>query len=222
MTKRTTTSYLILGMLCARDWSAYELAEQIGRGVTELWAVADRQLYNAPKRLVEDGLATVRTESTGGRRTRTVYSITDAGQAALREWLADHAIAPPALAFEGMIRVMVADQGTIEDLRFDLQTMAEQARGTRDVFIGHAQLMLSPEGGVHPERMHLLAMVNRFAIGHFDHIASWAEWAMAEIDDWPDSTTPAVTHTDQTYATLEDCLTFADPPGDTPSFRQAP
>jgi len=210
VTKRTTTSYLILGMLCTRDWSAYELAEQIGRGVTELWPRADRQLYNAPKRLIEEGLAAARTEPAAGNRTRTVYSITDAGQDALRDWLADPAVAPSALEFEGMIRVMVADQGTIEDLRANLQTMADQARDSRDLFVGHVRLMRGPEGGVHPERQHLFAMVNRFMIGHFDHITTWAEWALTEIDDWPDTTTPAVTRTEQTKATLDDALTFAD------------
>jgi PadR family transcriptional regulator, regulatory protein AphA len=213
MTKRTTTSYLILGLLCSRDWSAYELAEQIGRGVTELWPRADRQLYNAPKRLVDDGLASVRTEPAAGSRSRTVYSITDAGQAALRAWLANQAVVPSALEFEGMVRVMLADQGTVEDLRCDLQTMAEQAKTARDLFIDHARLMLSPEGGDHPDRLHLFAMVNRFTVGHFAHIVSWAEWALGEIEDWPDTKTPAVTRADQAHATLEYCLTFADSPG---------
>jgi DNA-binding PadR family transcriptional regulator len=208
--KRTTTSYLILGLLCSRDWSAYELAEQIGRGVTELWPRADRQLYNAPKRLVEEGLAVVRTEPAAGSRTRTIYSITDAGQAALREWLADRTVAPSSLEFEGMVRVMVADRGTIEDLRADLQTMADQARQSREVFFDHARLMLSPEGGEHPDRLHLFAMVDRFMIGHFDHIASWAEWALGQVADWPDTTSPAVTRTEQAHAALEECLPDAD------------
>src|SRR4051794_3915239 len=180
MAKRTTTSYLILGLLCSRDWSAYELAEQMGRGVTELWSRADRQLYYAPKRLVEEGLATARTDPAAGSRSRTVYSITDAGQAALREWLAEEAVAPSALEFEGMVRVLLADQGSIDDLRTNLHTMAEQARATRDLFINHARFMLATKGGTHPDRLHLFAMANRFTVGHFDHIASWAQWAIEE------------------------------------------
>ena len=81
MSELTTTSYLILGLLTSRDWSAYELAEQVGRGVTELWPRADRQLYNAPKRLVAEGLVKATKEATG-RRERTVYSITRKGRTA--------------------------------------------------------------------------------------------------------------------------------------------
>lgn len=208
MAKRTTTSFLILGLLCSRDWSAYELAEQLGRGVTELWPRADRQLYNAPKRLVEDGLASARKERTG-ERTRTVYSITDAGQEALRSWLGE-ASAPSALEFEGMIRVLLADQGTIEDLRANLRTMADQAIATRDLFAGHARFMLETRGGTHPDRLHLFAMVNLFTVGHFDHIARWAEWALDHVEDWPDASSPSSAMADQAYAVLERSLAIVD------------
>lgn len=210
MAKRTTTSYLILGLLCARDWSAYEIAEQLGRGVTELWPRADRQLYNAPKRLVEEGLATARTEPAGGR-TRTVYSISPAGIDALRAWLADPTVAPSALEFEGMVRVLLAEQGTIEDLRANLQTMAEQARSTRDLFLGHARFMLDTRGGTQPERLHLFALVNRFTVGHFDHILRWAGWATAEIDSWSDTASPA-RDVERAYAILEASLASVEEP----------
>ena len=48
MTELTTTSYLILGLLTNRERSAYEIAEQMGRGVTEVWPRAGRQLYDPP------------------------------------------------------------------------------------------------------------------------------------------------------------------------------
>lgn len=86
MARLTTTSYLILGMLTTRDWSAYELAEHVDKGVTEIWPRARRQLYNAPKQLVEQGLIPATKQNTG-RRERTVYSITASGRAALQRWL---------------------------------------------------------------------------------------------------------------------------------------
>ena len=213
--KLTTTSFLILGLLAGRDWSAYEIAEQLGRGVTELWPRAGRQLYNAPKRLVEEGLVAARTEATG-ERNRTIYSITDDGRAALRDWLASGAVAPSALEFEGMVRVLLADQGTVGDLRRNLVTMADQAREVRDLFVGHARFMLDTEGGTHPERFHLFAMVNTFAVAHFSNIVDWAEWALAEIEDWPDSVSPAQVRTAQARAALEWSLRRAErprPPG---------
>jgi DNA-binding PadR family transcriptional regulator len=184
----TTTAYLILGLLTTRDWSAYELAEQIGRGVTEVWPRADRQLYKTPKRLAEQGLISSRSERTG-RRSRTVYSITPAGRKALREWLATPPHAP-ALEFEGMLRVLLADQGDVEDLRRTLHDTIAQARASRELFESHERYIEASGGGTFPERRHLFVLSTRFMLGHFKHLESWATWALAQIESWPDTKAP--------------------------------
>jgi PadR family transcriptional regulator, regulatory protein AphA len=188
MTRLTTTSYLILGMLSTRDWSAYELAEQIDKGLTEVWPRASRQLYNAPKHLVEQGLITARTQATG-RRQRTIYSITPSGHTALRNWLATDA-KPASLEFEAMVHVLLADQGTLEDLTTTLQHVLEQANHSRARFEAHVQYIRDTDGGTYPERRHLFALSSAFMIGHFTHLAQWATWALSEIETWTDTTAP--------------------------------
>ena len=83
-TSLTTTSYALLGLLNIRPWTTYELAKQVQRSLGWFWPRAERKLYDEPKRLVEQGLATATNESTG-KRPRTVYAITPAGLAALEE-----------------------------------------------------------------------------------------------------------------------------------------
>src|SRR5258708_38722747 len=68
-----------------------------------------------------------------GRRPRTTYSITPAGREALSRWLGTDG-APPALEFEGMLRVLFADQGTIGQLRRSITAIAGQARARRAHF----------------------------------------------------------------------------------------
>lgn len=206
MAKRTTTAYVILGLLSTRDWSAYALAEQLGKGVKEVWPRADRQMYNAPKRLVEQGLITSRKEPSDGSRERTVYSITEDGHTALREWLATEA-APPGLEFEGMIRVLLADNGSIEDLRKTLHGMADHARASLGDFAQLAEFMLETEGGTMPEHQHLFAMANRFMIDHFDNMRAWSEWALAETESWSDPSGPE--SRDQARAILERSIQIA-------------
>ncbi len=200
----TPTSYLILGMLASRDWSAYELATQVGRGHAEIWPRADRQRYNAPKRLLEKGLVSTRTEATG-KRERAVYSITPAGRRALSEWLATES-QPSALEFEGMLRVVLANEGTIEDLRANLETMRAQALEQRALFLAHAATLANEAGGTFPERQHVLVLANRFMLGHFAHIVEWADWALEQTRSWPDATAPAATHRAQSRAILAESL----------------
>jgi PadR family transcriptional regulator, regulatory protein AphA len=184
----TTTAYLILGLLSTREWSAYELAAQIDRGLTEVWPRADRQLYKTPKRLAEQGLVSSRMERTG-RRSRTVYSITPSGLRALRKWLATPP-APPSLEFEGMLRVLFAEQGDVEDLRRTLHATIAQARSSRELFESHQRYIEASDGGTFPERRHLFVLSTRFMLGHFKHLESWATWALAQIESWPDTKAP--------------------------------
>src|SRR5919202_1105626 len=117
----TTTSYAILGLLALRPWSTYELAQQMGRSMRLWWPRAESRVYEEPKRLVRLGLAAGRDEGVG-RRPRTVYSITPAGRAALRDWLGTPS-APFRMEFEAMLKVFFADQGSKEDLRANIESV---------------------------------------------------------------------------------------------------
>lgn len=192
MRRLTTTSYLILGILASRDWTAYELAEQIDKGVTEIWPIAGRQLYNAPKLLLEQGLVSARKTVTG-RRERTIYSITPAGREALRSWLPGES-KPPALEFEAMVRLVLADQGEIDDLRRTLQGVLSQARSKRKEFDDRYRLVRASGGGTFPERQHLFALSTAFMVGHFAHLEQWASWALEEIKTWDTTGTPQSDH----------------------------
>jgi DNA-binding PadR family transcriptional regulator len=81
-TDATTTRCAILGQLALRDWSSYELARSTGRTLHWFWPRAESVIYAEARRLEAAGLAASRTEpaADGSRRTRTVYSITDAGR----------------------------------------------------------------------------------------------------------------------------------------------
>ena len=190
----TITGYLTLGLLAARDWSAYQLAEQLGRGVAELWPSADRGRYAVLNRLHKAGFVQTRQEHTG-KRARTIYSITPEGREALAAWLRTP-VRPPSLEFEGMVRVLLSDQGSLDEMRATLARTREQALANREMFARYAAF-ISATGGTFPERRHLFALANTFMIGHYDHIISWADWAERQIADWPDTVTPATTHGDQ-------------------------
>jgi len=188
------TGYLTLGLLAGRDWSAYQLAEQLGRGVSELWPSADRGRYAVLNRLHAAGYVQTRQEHTG-KRARTIYSITPEGREALGAWLSTP-VRPPTVEFEGMVRVLLSDQGSLEDLRATLARTREQALAYREMFARYAAY-ISATGGTFPERKHLFALANTFMIGHYEHIVSWADWAEQQIADWPDTVTPALTNGDQ-------------------------
>lgn len=184
--KMTTTTYVILGLLALRRWSTYELAKQMKRSIRYYWPRAESHLYEEPKKLVALGLATATREDVG-RRPRTVYEITDAGRTALREWLATPG-SLPLVEFEGLVKVLFAEQGTKDDLLQTLATIRADAEATRE---HHAELAadLAVTGGPFPDRLHVNALVLRFMWDQAETVIRWAEWAETVVAEWPDTAT---------------------------------
>lgn len=126
----TTTSFAILGWLEIKPWTTYELAQQIQRNLRFFWPRTRSRLLDEPKNLLERGLATAESGSTG-RRPHTMYSITDAGRTALREWQASKCDLP-SLEFEGLTRVFFGASATSAELIEAARTarmLADQIQG---------------------------------------------------------------------------------------------
>jgi PadR family transcriptional regulator AphA len=86
--KLTPTSYIVLGLVRnAGRATPYDLKVGVAGSVGNFWTVPHSQIYAEPERLARAGLLQEEREA-GGRRRRT-YTLTEAGQAALGDWIAD-------------------------------------------------------------------------------------------------------------------------------------
>jgi len=183
MTRLTTTSYAILGLLAIRSWTTYELAKQMEVSLRNFWPRAERKLYEEPKKLVDHGLAAV-TRDAVGNRPRSVYRITPAGRRVLRAWLAE----PGALAsleFEALIKVFFAEQGSKDQLIANLERIRDGARARAAVDAGWAEHYLTT-GGQFPERLGVISLVGTLQADLNHTIRAWAEWALHTVETWPD------------------------------------
>jgi DNA-binding PadR family transcriptional regulator len=186
-TKRTTTSYAVLGLLSVRTWTTYELAQQVRRSLNWFWPRAERKIYDEPKRLVADGLATSTREHTG-QRPRTVYEITDEGRAALRDWLSTPSAAR-SVEFEAMLKVFFADAGTLDQLRATLDAIEAEAADRLRTLAGMAGQALAGTAPF-PRRRHLSAVGLRLQYEQEAAVLRWARWAREQIDAWDDAGEP--------------------------------
>lgn len=183
MPRRTTTSYALLGLLALRSWTTYELAKQVQRSLNWFWPRAERKLYDEPKHLVDAGLATARSESTG-KRPRTVYTITPAGRRELSRWL-DEPAAPRATEFEAMVKVFFADAGDLTQLDVTLQRVEAEA-------LERIQALTEMAGQppVFPEREHLSALALPLQVRQEETVLEWAGWAREQVRQWRSTTDP--------------------------------
>jgi PadR family transcriptional regulator AphA len=187
--KLTTTSHLILGLLALRRWSTYELAQQMRRSIPYYWPRAESHIYEEPRKLVEHGLATAKREFVG-RRPRTIYTITQKGRRALKRWLGEPGRAP-LVEFEGLVKVLFAEQGTKEQLLATLRAIRAEADRTRE---HHSVLAaeLAGTGGPFPERLHVNALVFKFMWEQAEALARWTAWAEHEVRAWPEDASKPV------------------------------
>jgi DNA-binding PadR family transcriptional regulator len=185
----TTTSFAILGLLAIRPWATYDLAKLMRRSLHYFWPRAESNLYAEPKRLVDAGLAEAREEWNGDRK-RTVYSITERGRRALRDWLSTEA-ASPRLESELHLRLLYANYGSKSDLLATIDRIEQDAEET----IEHYTELVSEYArgeGLFPERIHVNALLGTLSIAQGRATVEWARWARTAVQDWTTTRTPDV------------------------------
>jgi PadR family transcriptional regulator AphA len=178
----TTTSYAVLGLLAMQPWTMYALAREMRRNIRYFYPRAESRLYEEPKRL--EALALVRSErAKTGARTTTTYTITPAGRAELRRWLAQPVAKGPALEFEGLLRVFLAPFGSEADLR---ATFAHVRAEIAELIEVAARIADEYEAGLAPFQRYAptRAMVHDFLSGFALLVDGWAERSLAQIDAW--------------------------------------
>ena len=99
-------SYEILGLVGSTGAGPHDLRAMVRRGRVLDWA-GESQYYAEPKRLARLGYLEGRKEP-GKTRERTVYTLTDKGLEALREWARTPVRFTP-IKSEALLRLLIAD-----------------------------------------------------------------------------------------------------------------
>jgi PadR family transcriptional regulator AphA len=185
--RTATTANALLGLLALRrEWSTWELTQQLRRNMRFFWPRAESQIYQEAKGLAAKGYATA-DHAYNGKRARTSYKITPAGRRALKQWLATPA-RPTALECEPLLRVFLADFATPQQLAAALNQIRADAHAILDV-----GRVVGPEylAGTAPfqDQLHVRALVLDFLSHHARMLVDWADRTSAVLEQWSD---PAV------------------------------
>lgn len=125
MTELSKPAYVVLGMIATGRRSGYAMSRTAKEATRHFWAMSDGQIYPQLKKLTEDGYITGERETQGGRE-RVVYSLTEAGRAALDEWL--NSTDRPQYEFrdEGVLRLFFAEELSVDQLRAQIAVMMQR------------------------------------------------------------------------------------------------
>ncbi|WP_079478290.1 PadR family transcriptional regulator [Halobacillus salinus] len=83
------TKYAILGVLTIGCRTGYSIKQMIDGSLNHFWKISYGQIYPTLKKLVEEGLASVKEQTQEDKPDKKEYSLTSDGEKALRDWLAE-------------------------------------------------------------------------------------------------------------------------------------
>jgi len=110
------SAYLVLGFIAELGPSTpYDLKRAVAKSIAYFWSFPHSQLYVEPERLAKLGLLSEEQEEHG--RPRRLFSITDAGRDALREWLEAPTTTQTETRDLGLLKLYFADLTTPERIR---------------------------------------------------------------------------------------------------------
>jgi DNA-binding PadR family transcriptional regulator len=147
-------SYEIMGLVGRDGAGPHDLLRMARRGRILDWA-GESQYYVEPKRLAKLGYLEAHREP-GRTRPRTVYSLTDKGVAALRDWAATPVTLTP-LKSEVLLRLLIADLVGDEVTRASVATLREDLE---DIVVRLEESAAAAEAL--PHRRTYLLLVNGF------------------------------------------------------------
>lgn len=101
--------YAVLGFLTRKPMSGYDIKKRIDGSISNFWNENYGQIYPVLKQLTELGWATRSDDPAAGGRRRHVYTITPAGQEALRSWLAQPTD-PPVYRHEALLKLFFGNE----------------------------------------------------------------------------------------------------------------
>jgi len=129
-------SYEILGLVGSSGAGPHDLRAMAQRGRILDWA-GESRYYVEPKRLAKLGYLEARTEP-GKTRPRTVYTLTDKGLKALKEWARTPVHFTPVKS-EVLVRILIADlvgeattRESVATLRADIADLSERLSVTEE------------------------------------------------------------------------------------------
>ena len=176
------TAYAILGLLTFGDeLTGYEIKQRADMTLRFYWvAPATSQIYSELRRLADHGLVRADVRHDGGREV-TSYAITDAGQAALRTWMAETPAGFPVLKHPVLLRLLVGHASEPERTRQMLHDyLAELDQALADLTAVREGLRGADRVG---QPFRFPAMVADWGLDYFAAEAAHTRRALASLED---------------------------------------
>ena len=171
------SGYLVLGLLSFGEASGYDLKQLADQSVALFYASPARsQVYTELRRLAEHGYATEREVDQTSRPDKRVYSITESGEDALRDWLENTPTADDVIKSHLLLKVFFGN-------RMDRSTLIDEVRRYRSEAVRFRAMLheLRDECAGEPGSLFVF-LTTGLGIAHSHADESWADEAIGMLE----------------------------------------
>ncbi|MCZ6538284.1 MAG: PadR family transcriptional regulator [Chloroflexi bacterium] len=180
MTQRPSlpkSGYLVLGLLSFGETSGYDLKNLADKSVALFYASPARsQVYTELRRLAEYGYATEREVSQTDRPDKRLYSITESGEATLKDWLENTPTADDVIKSHLLLKAFFGS-------RMDRATLIEEVRRYRSDAVRFRAMLDERRTGCNGEPGSLfIFLTTGLGIAHSHANESWADEAIRMLE----------------------------------------
>ncbi|MCH8230681.1 MAG: PadR family transcriptional regulator [Chloroflexi bacterium] len=172
------SGYLVLGLLSFGETSGYDLKNLADRSVALFYASPARsQVYTELRRLAGYGYATEREVAQTDRPDKRVYSITESGRDALKDWLENTPTSTDAIKSHLLLKVFFGS-------RMDRSALIEEVRRYRSEAVRFRAMLreLQDECSGEPGSLFVF-LTTGLGIGHGHANESWADKAIQMLEN---------------------------------------
>ena len=179
----STLGYALLGALAREPLSGYDLARQMKVPVGFFWSAQRSQIYPELARLEKQRLVTHQRIEQQDRPDKKVYSITEAGLAALKQWVTKPAETPPRSEF-----ILKAYSLWLADPEQALAFLRERERRHAEQLAAYeeARARLEREAGAELERIDSPQFASyavlQAGIEYARWSANWCRWVAERFE----------------------------------------
>ncbi|WP_323845774.1 PadR family transcriptional regulator [Microbulbifer magnicolonia] len=172
--------YAVLTLLDIEPGSGYDLKRRFERSVSHFWSASHQQMYRELHRLHDEGLLDCAEQPQEGKPDKKVYSLTDSGREALREWVQRPAPAQK-IREPFLIQLFAGHHLSRDQARDAVQRQLDEHRALLDSYLEQNERVLNSDSELQ-ERYWLAHQTLLLGIEAERTWIAWAERMLRELE----------------------------------------
>ena len=177
--------FILLGFLNYQPMTGYELKQAIDSSTAHFWHAYHSQIYTTLRQMEVDGLVTSERQQQESLPDRRIYTITPAGQQALKDWLNQIQTEVSPIKEDLLVRLFFSAQRDPQMVLAELRLQYELHQAKQAAYQAIAEHIIKEHSQEHPSLQRdqqFWRMTLDMGIRYEEMYIAWLQASIAKIE----------------------------------------